>query len=246
MTRLGPGARLLVTGGASGIGAEVAAQARAAGADVVTWDLAGQPDVLLDVTDEAAVDAAVAGLPGGPPTHVVLSAGIGHAHALLDETREHWDRVLAVNVTGVWLCLRSVARAMAASGTGGSIVVVSSISAVLADRDMGAYCVSKAAADMLVRVAAVEWGPLGIRVNAVGPGVTRTPMLPSPERLPGWVEGLTERTPLGGLGEAADVAGAVLGVLDLPWTTGQLVRADGGLSLHSPIDAFGQVHRLRR
>jgi NAD(P)-dependent dehydrogenase (short-subunit alcohol dehydrogenase family) len=97
---------------------------------------------------------------------------------------------------------------------------------------------------MLVKVAAVEWGTRGIRVNAVGPGVTRTPMLPNPEALPGWVEGLSERTALGGLGEAADVAGAIIGVLELPWVTGQIVHADGGLALHSPIDAYGQLQRL--
>ena len=87
---------------------------------------------------------------------------------------------------------------------------MSSISGTLADRDMGAYCVSKAGIDMLVRVAAAEWGTHGIRVNAVGPGVTRTPMLAKPEQLPGWVEGLTERTALGRLGEAEDVAEAIV------------------------------------
>lgn len=127
---------------------------------------------------------------------------------------------------------------------GGSIIAVSSISGSIADRDMGAYCVSKAGVNMLVRVAAFEWGTHGIRVNAVGPGVTRTPMLPNPEALPGWVEGLTERTALGGLGQATDVAGAIVGVLELPWVTGQVVHADGGLSLHSPIDAYGQLQRL--
>ena len=118
------------------------------------------------------------------------------------------------------------------------------ISGTVADRDMGAYCVSKAGVDMLVKVAAVEWGSHGIRVNAVGPGVTRTPMLPNTERLPGWVEGLSERTALGRLGEAADVAGAIVCVLELPWVTGQAVHADGGLALHSPIDAYGQLQRL--
>ena len=99
---------------------------------------------------------------------------------------------------------------------------------------------------MLVKVAAVEWGGYGIRVNAVGPGVTRTPMLGEPEQLPGWVEGLSERTALGRLGEADDVAGAIVGVLELPWVTGQVVHADGGLALHSPIDAYGQMQRVRR
>jgi NAD(P)-dependent dehydrogenase (short-subunit alcohol dehydrogenase family) len=70
-------------------------------------------------------------------------------------------------------------------------------------------------------------------------------MLGEPEQLPGWVEGLCERTALGRLGEAADVAGAIVGVLELPWVTGQVIHADGGLALHSPIDAYGQMLRLR-
>jgi NAD(P)-dependent dehydrogenase (short-subunit alcohol dehydrogenase family) len=69
-------------------------------------------------------------------------------------------------------------------------------------------------------------------------------MLVDAERLPGWVDGLCERTPLGRLGEAADVAGAIVGVLELDWVTGQVVFADGGLSLHSPIDAYGQTQRV--
>jgi NAD(P)-dependent dehydrogenase (short-subunit alcohol dehydrogenase family) len=163
---------------------------------------------------------------------------------LVEQSPAQWERVLAVNLTGTWLTLRAAALAMIDAGVGGSIVAVSSISGTVADRDMGAYCVSKAGVDMLVKVAAVEWGSHGIRVNAVGPGVTRTPMLPNPERLPGWVEGLSERTALGRLGEAADVAGAIVGVLELPWVTGQAVHADGGLALHSPIDAYGQLQRV--
>jgi NAD(P)-dependent dehydrogenase (short-subunit alcohol dehydrogenase family) len=129
---------------------------------------------------------------------------------------------------------------------GGSMVAVSSISGTVADRDMGAYCVSKAGIDMLVKVAAVEWGRYGIRVNAVGPGVTRTPMLAEAEKLPGWVPALCERTALGRLGESADVAAAIVGVLELSWVTGQVVHADGGLALHSPIDAYGQVQRTEK
>jgi NAD(P)-dependent dehydrogenase (short-subunit alcohol dehydrogenase family) len=106
--------------------------------------------------------------------------------------------------------------------------------------------VSKAGIDMLIRVAAAEWGAHGIRVNAVAPGVTRTPMLAKPERLPGWVDGLSERTALGRLGEADDVAEVITSLLELSWVTGQTLFADGGLSLQSPIDAYGQVQRLTR
>ncbi|HXO52544.1 MAG TPA: SDR family oxidoreductase, partial [Mycobacterium sp.] len=152
--------------------------------------------------------------------------------------------VIDTNLTGTWLSMRATARAMVDAGSGGSIVAVSSISGTLADRDMGAYCVSKAGIDMLVRVAATEWGVHGIRVNAVGPGVTRTPMLEKAEQLPGWVEGLTERTALGRLGQADDVAEAIVAVLEMSWVTGQTVFADGGLAVHSPIDAYGQMQRL--
>ena len=232
-----------MTGGASGIGREVAGLLRDAGHDVVVWDLSGG-DIACDVSDPEAVSAAMERTvrEHGVPTRIVTCAGIGASGLLLKQQPAQWERVLAVNLTGTWLTIRAGAQAMIDAGVGGSIVAVSSISGTVADRDMGAYCVSKAGVDMLVKVAAVEWGSYGIRVNAVGPGVTRTPMLAERrERLPGWVEGLCERTPLGRLGEAADVAGAIVGVLELPWVTGQIVHADGGLALHSPIDAYGQT-----
>jgi NAD(P)-dependent dehydrogenase (short-subunit alcohol dehydrogenase family) len=235
----------LVTGGASGIGREVAGRLREAGHDVVVWDLSGG-DIACDVSDPDAVSAAMERTvrDHGVPTRVVTCAGIGASGMLLEQSPAEWERVLAVNLTGTWLTIRAGARAMVDAGLGGSIVAVSSISGTVADRDMGAYCVSKAGVDMLVKVAAVEWGGYDIRVNAVGPGVTRTPMLAKPEQLPGWVEGLSERTAFGRLGEATDVAGAIVGVLELPWVTGQIVHADGGLALHSPIDAYGQTQRV--
>lgn len=235
----------VVTGGASGIGREVAARLGAAGQDVVVWDLSGG-DITCDVSDPDAVSAAMEQTVRvhGVPTRIVTCAGIGASGLLLEQQVAEWERVLAVNLTGTFLTIRAGARAMADAGVTGSIVAVSSISGTVADRDMGAYCVSKAGVDMLVKVAAVEWGGHGIRVNAVGPGVTRTPMLVDAERLPGWVDALSERTALGGVGAASDVAGAIVGVLDLPWVTGQIVHADGGLGLHSPIDAYGQAQRV--
>ncbi|OBG58443.1 MULTISPECIES: SDR family NAD(P)-dependent oxidoreductase [unclassified Mycobacterium] len=236
----------LVTGGASGIGREVAGRLRDAAHDVVVWDLA-DADIVCDVSDPDAVSAAMEESVSehGAPTRIVTCAGVGASGLLLEQSPAEWNRVLGVNLTGTWLTIRAGAQAMVDAGVGGSIVAVSSISGTVADRDMGAYCVSKAGVDMLVKVAAVEWGVHGIRVNAVGPGVTRTPMLAKPEQLPGWVEALSERTALGRLGEADDVAGAIVGLLELPWVTGQIVHADGGLALHSPIDAYGQVQRLR-
>ena len=171
-----------MTGGASGIGREVAGRLRDAGHDVVVWDLAcetNSADIACDVSDPDAVSVAMERTvrEHGVPTRIVTCAGIGASGLLLKQQPAQWERVLAVNLTGTWLTIRAGAQAMIDAGVGGSIVAVSSISGTLADRDMGAYCVSKAGVDMLVKIAAAEWGCHGIRVNAVGPGVTRTPML---------------------------------------------------------------------
>ena len=114
---------------------------------------------------------------------------------------------------------------------------------------MGLYCASKAALSMLVEVAAAEWGPLGLRVNAVAPGVTRTPMLgnsraASVEGSP-WLAGVAERTALGRLGEAGDIAQAVIALHAMEWVTGQVLECDGGLGLHSPIDSYGEMQRMQ-
>jgi NAD(P)-dependent dehydrogenase (short-subunit alcohol dehydrogenase family) len=235
----------IVTGGASGIGSAVVDRLRKAGHDVVVWDIDGG-DIDCDISDPDAVSAAIAKTvtDHGAPDRLVASAGIGASGLLVDQSPADWQRVIDTNLTGTWLTLRAVARAMIDAGTGGSIVAVSSVSGTLVDRDMGAYCVSKAGVDMLVRVAAAEWGTYGIRVNAVGPGVTRTPMVAEAARLPGWVDALSERTALGRLGEADDVAEAVVAMLEMSWVTGQTVFADGGLALQSPIDAYGQMQRL--
>ncbi|BBY37789.1 short-chain dehydrogenase [Mycobacterium mantenii] len=235
----------IVTGGASGIGLAAANRLRTAGEQVVVWDVAGG-DIDCDISVPDSVTEAIEMTIEryGPAGRLVACAGVGASGLLLEQTPEQWQHVLDVNLTGTWLTMRAVARTMIEAGAGGSIVAVSSISGTLADRDMGVYCVSKAGIDMLVRVAAAEWGCHGIRVNAVGPGVTRTPMLAKPEALPGWVEGLTERTALGRLGQPDDVAESIVAVLDMSWVTGQTIFADGGLALHSPIDAYGQVQRL--
>ena len=235
----------VVTGGGSGIGSAVVNRLRNSGVDVVVWDITGG-DIDCDISDPESVSAAVEQTVAnrGTPDRLVACAGVGASGLLLEQSLADWRRVVDTNLTGTWLTMRAVARAMLDAGSGGSMVAVSSISGTLADRDMGAYCVSKAGIDMLVRVAAAEWGAHGIRVNAVGPGVTRTPMLAKPEQLPGWVEGLTERTALGRLGEADDVAEAIVAVLEMSWVTGQTVFADGGLALHSPIDAYGQMRRV--
>jgi NAD(P)-dependent dehydrogenase (short-subunit alcohol dehydrogenase family) len=245
MTARFEGAVAVVTGGASGMGAELAWRLRKSGARPVVWDVAPGADVACDVSDARAVEGAMARTLelAGVPSFMAACAGIGDSGTLLELEPERWDRVLAVNLRGAWLSMRAVAGAMIAAGSGGSIVAVSSVSGTLVDRGMGAYCASKAGLDMLVRVAAFEWAPHRIRVNAVGPGVTATPMLSQAARLPGWLDGVVERTPLGRLGSAGDIADAILALLGIDWVTGQVLFADGGLSLVSPIDAFGAQRR---
>jgi NAD(P)-dependent dehydrogenase (short-subunit alcohol dehydrogenase family) len=229
----------VVVGGASGIGASVVDGLRAEGADVVVWDVREPHDIRCDVADPEQVKAApTATLERlGVPATVTVSAGIGHAGLLLDATPDEWDRVMAVNARGVWLAMRALARPMS-EGKGGSMIAVSSVSAQVADRSMGLYCASKAALDMLVRVAAVEWGPR-VRVNAVAPGVTDTPMLGPVPRSGPWLSGVGRRTVLGGIGRPEDVADTVLAVHGMSWVTGQTITCDGGLSLWSPIDPTG-------
>jgi len=237
------GAPALVTGGSSGIGRAVVRRLSAAGARVAVLDLQGPTDeaamaVSCDIADEAAVTAAVRRVHHtlGGLTLAVLNAGVGGFRALVDMDAAEWDRVVGTNLRGTYLCLREVARAMVEGGRGGSVVAVTSISGFLADRHMSHYAVSKAGVAELVRVAARELGPFGIRVNAVAPGTTDTPMFASTDRLPGYRARVAERTALGDVGSADAVAEAVVALLGLQWVTGQVLTADGGVSLWSPID----------
>lgn len=239
----------LVIGGGSGIGAALVDAHRSRGSRVVTWDIAGEPDVACDVRDPDAIDRAVEETRRrwGIPQRVTVTAGVGHGGLLVDITPDEFDRVLAVNARGPLLCLRGWARVLRAERLAGSFVAVSSVSAHLPDRTMGLYCASKAALSMLVRVAADEWGPDGLRVNGVAPGVTRTPMLGGGtevgiESSP-WLAAVADRTTLGRLGEAEDIAQVILAVHDMEWVTGQIIDCDGGLSLRSPIDPYGEALR---
>jgi NAD(P)-dependent dehydrogenase (short-subunit alcohol dehydrogenase family) len=241
----------LVIGGSSGIGAALVEAYRSRDTQVVTWDIAGEPDVACDVSNPDAVDRAVDETQRrwGIPEWVTVTAGVGHGGLLADVSPDEFDSVFAVNTRGPWLCLRGWARALKAERRTGSLLAVSSVSARLADRTMGVYCASKAALSMLVRVAADEWGPDGLRVNGVAPGVTRTPMLGaepdvSVESSP-WLASVAQRTTLGRLGEPEDIAQVIVAVHGMEWVTGQIVECDGGLSLRSPIDPYGEALRAR-
>ena len=240
---MNPPRSALVTGGSSGIGAAVVGELRRAGTQVAVIDrdaAEGDGDlaVVCDVTDEAAVAAAVGEVRGrfGSLDLAVCNAGIGGFSPLLEMTADEWDRVFAVNARGVFVTMREAARVMVADGTGGAIVVTSSVSAVLGERGMAHYGSSKAAVNQLVRIAARELGPQGITVNAVAPGATDTALFSSTAAIPGYRRRVAERSALGEVGSAEAVAAAVVAVAGLRWVTGAVVPADGGVSLWSPID----------
>ena len=235
-------ARAIVTGGASGIGAATVDALHAAGARVAVIDRREAPaadlSLTADVADEqqvvAAVHDAAEGLDG--LDIAVVNAGIGGMSPILDLTTDEWDRVMSVNLRGGFVTLRESAREMVARDRAGAIVAVTSVSGFLTDRSMAHYSVSKAGLAALVRVAAREFGPHGIRVNGVAPGTTDTPMFAATDALRGYRERVAERSALGRVGSAAEVAQVIVGLCALDWVTGQIVAADGGVSLASPID----------
>ena len=229
----------LVIGGGSGIGAALVDLYRARDVPVVVWDVAGERDVTCDITDPDAIDDAVSHLGDAIPSWVTVTAGRSHAGLLLDAKPDEWNTVVDLNAKGAWLAMRAMARMLRDAGRSGSIVATTSVSAHIPDRGMGLYGASKAALSAIVRVAAVEWAEFGIRVNGIGTGVTQTPMLGRAPADRGWLAEVQRRTPLGRLGEAADIAPAIHALHQLEWVTGQVLDCDGGLSLHSPIEPFG-------
>ena len=228
----------LVTGGASGIGAATVSLLGAMGARVASLDLQPSPEadlsLELDVADEAQMTEAVRRVQEdlGLLKLVVLNAGVGSFSPIRSMTVDEWDRVHRINVRAALIGLRECAEAMS---DGGSIVAVTSISGFTAERGLAAYSTSKAALSQLVRVAARELGPR-IKVNAVAPGATETPLFASTAQLPGYQERMAARAALGRLGRPIDIAAAIVSLLSLDWVTGQVLVADGGLSLYSPMD----------
>jgi len=240
----------LVTGGSSGIGEATVALLQEAGARVAVLDVharVGQGDLALacDVGDEDAVVAAVARVVGelGPPDVAVLAAGVGGFAPVLEMSAAEWDRVHRVNLRGVFLCLRECGKAMVRAEKAGAIVAVGSVSGLLSDRYLVHYATAKAAVHQLVKVAAAELGERGIRVNAIAPGCTDTPMFAMVDGLPGYRELVSERAALGRVGTAREVGEAVLALLRLDWVTGHVLTADGGVSLRSPLDPAGSIDR---
>lgn len=226
----------LVTGGGSGIGAATVELLRVRRATVVAADLRPAAGVeALDVTDEAAVDAMVAEIVDrhGRLDLAANVAGTSGVHAnVADSATSDWRATLAVNLDGVYFCLRAELRAMRAQGAG-SVVNVASSAGRMGVPGLSAYSASKHAVIGLTKSAALEVARDGIRVNAVCPGGVRTPML---RGFLGGDEALLEKTgrraPMGRLGEPDEIAEAIVWLLSdaARFVTGSTLAPDGGVA----------------
>lgn len=230
---------VVVTGGASGIGAAVVDRLRERGNAVTVWDLASsaREDVghrALDVTDADAVAEALraAEADRGVVRHLVASHGIRGAYVpALELDPAGVRRLLDVHVVGTLLTATAVARRLVELGEtqGGSVVTLASTTAYRGWANQSDYGVAKAAVRQLTENLAIEWAGLGIRVNAVAPGHTLTPMVRDMIDHGYDVGPVEARTPLGRLCIPDEMAREVVHLLlDATFTTGVCVPVDGG------------------
>ncbi len=226
----------IVTGGRQGIGRAIADALAVAGAEVHVFDVRDptaaacpHPVHVVDVADAAGVARSVAALPR-TPTLLVNNAGITRDRSIAKMSDAEWAEVIAVNLTGAFNMIRAVAPAMAAAG-GGRIVNITSINGLRGKFGQANYAASKAGLIGLTKTAAREFGPKGVTVNAVAPGMVLTDMaLALPEA---FRTRAVEETVLGRLPEPADVAYSVLFLLSdaARMITGQVLQVDAGQRL---------------
>jgi|HubBroStandDraft_1064217.scaffolds.fasta_scaffold415037_1 NAD(P)-dependent dehydrogenase (short-subunit alcohol dehydrogenase family) len=236
------GRTAVVTGGASGIGGACAELLQREGARVARWDIHASEQqrnsssvIDCDVTDAESIAAATKLTIDrfGSPSLLVASAGICSYKPILEMDTATWDRTLAVNLRGVMLSVQAVAHEIVAANGDGAMVLIASVNGIVADPGISAYSASKAAVCHFARVAAREFGPYRIRINAIGPGPTDTPMMAPAIALPGYREEVIRRTPLGEVGTPQRIAEAVVGLMRMDWVTGQALMVDGGSSLNT-------------
>ncbi|MGY2895573.1 SDR family NAD(P)-dependent oxidoreductase [Deinococcus sp. UYEF24] len=234
------GKTALVTGAAQGIGFEIAKGLSEAGANVIIADMnpetgeaaassIGGRFEVLNVTDSDAVRALASRL--SPLDVLVNNAGIVRNVPSEDISDADWEVVMAVNVNGLFWCCREFGRKMLDAGKG-SIVSTASMSGMISNhpQPQAGYNASKAAVIHLTRSLAGEWADRGVRVNAVAPGYTATPMTILGLETPEWRETWLKETPMGRLAEPREIAPAVLYLASeaSSFVTGHTLVVDGG------------------
>ena len=245
----GPTTPVVVSGGASGIGASCAGALAGEGRAIAIWDrneaqaervasdlaTAHGVDVVaigIDVTDADAVDAAARRSHDalGPIGGFVHAAGVIGVSALGTLNHDAWDAVLDVNLRAAAIITQALCDDLA-SQPGSAVVGISSIEGHVGNAGIPAYCASKSGLLGLVRSMAVQLAPRGVRVNAVCPGYIDTPMTAPHLAEASRREGVVARTPLGRIGQPEDVCGAVCFLLSdaASFITGQHLTVDGGM-----------------
>jgi len=234
----------IVTGAGSGIGAATAKALSNRGDKVVCADVnldaasrtsAGLPHAIaleVDVRSAESCDRMVeeALRVFGDVNSIVTCAGV-EKHGLGHEFSEaDFDWIIAVNLKGTWLSARSAVRAMVQAGHGGTVVMIGSINSVVGNRGASAYCASKGGVLMLGKTLALDWAPLGVRVNIIGPGVVDTPMSARSLADPKQRARMMERTPLGRPAPPEEIASVVAFLTSdaSSFMTGAYVPVDGG------------------
>jgi NAD(P)-dependent dehydrogenase (short-subunit alcohol dehydrogenase family) len=232
----------LVTGAGRGLGRGCAAELAAAGATVVlvarsaaeleaaAAETGGVAHV-ADVTDEAAVERAVAAADAlGDLRILVTAAGTNRPGPAQTYPTADWDALFAVNVRATFLACRAVGARLLRRGVPGSLVTVSSQMGAVGYPGRAAYCAAKHAVDGLTRALAVEWARAGVRVNAVAPTFVATPLTRPMLADPAFRADVLRRLPTGRLATAEDVARAVryLACDASASVTGHVLRVDGG------------------
>ena len=226
----------LVVGGASGIGRACVDALEVDGWDAVVADL--NPDrsprggATVDVRDRDRVNAVVAQVVAahGCIGTVVYAAGTARVTRLLDVSTAEWELVMGVNLTGAFNVLTACVPHIV---PGGSFTLISSVDSQSPVAGLAHYSAAKAGGEALMRSAALELGHLGIRCNAVLPGVVRTPLMASTLDRPGLSEAFIKQTPLGRIAAGEDIASVVafLASAGGRWVTGVSLAVDGGMSL---------------
>ncbi len=226
----------VVTGGASGIGQAIARTLESAGAKVHIFDLTSEPSV--NVASSASVREAFGHI--SPPDIVVANAGIGVPGNLSDTSDDLWHRTLSINLTGAFYTVREAAARM--KGRGGAILLTASTNSYDGEPQLTAYNASKAGLLGLLHTAANELGPYGIRVNALCPGLIRTPLTESHFSNPAVLKDYFRHIPLGRGGRAEEVANAALFLVsDLAtYITGATLFVDGG-QMASKFGTWGDL-----